>query len=519
MAKLDAGVSAGMGRAGLKRMLKYARKEPVRAAFALGADGKPIITLDKRKQPRALEKGLKQDAPDSKNHRFGTVMVDPDEPKLARFVINRAASGMAKKLVLALKGTGFNKVRIVLDDGTDVDSAEGEPEEETEDETEDELDDDDTDEGEAETASSEANSSVPYDETSAEASGADQAESKSDQPDAATLTSTLTALVKRMVDVIAADPPKKTALAELATDAQASLKRGDLAQAAACMDVLRQALDIAEGSETPATEQPVEEDAPAEGYTDDSEGGPSEADETPVDATAADENSWEEPPRLEPTDDSYGDAPPPSQDPAALTAVLTELVKQVLPMIAADPSQRDALKGLMTQAQAALKNGDMDMASGHVGSLRAMLDRCRATPAAPDIAAAAAPAIAKARVAWVATRQKVETDVGNLHNAFTSALQGHGMADHLAKAFRSRVDTVLDALDESLAETLDAVNQATDPAQRDELVQQAHALIERYQNHVASDPTIAMLDKNPFASLGIQKTMVATLAALSKAIR
>jgi hypothetical protein len=36
---------------------------------------------------------------------------------------------------------------------------------------------------------------------------------------------------------------------------------------------------------------------------------------------------------------------------------------------------------------------------------------------------------------------------------------------------------------------------------------------------VASDQTIAALDSNPFVPLSIQKTMNATLAALSKAIR
>jgi hypothetical protein len=39
-----------------------------------------------------------------------------------------------------------------------------------------------------------------------------------------------------------------------------------------------------------------------------------------------------------------------------------------------------------------------------------------------------------------------------------------------------------------------------------------------YTKHVASDPTITALDKNPFVPLSIQKTMTATLTALSKAI-
>jgi hypothetical protein len=44
-------------------------------------------------------------------------------------------------------------------------------------------------------------------------------------------------------------------------------------------------------------------------------------------------------------------------------------------------------------------------------------------------------------------------------------------------------------------------------------------LIDGYSKHVASDATIAALDKNLFVPLAIQTTMTATLAAFSKAIR
>ncbi len=129
------------------------------------------------------------------------------------------------------------------------------------------------------------------------------------------------------------------------------------------------------------------------------------------------------------------------------------------------------------------------------------------------------PAIAKARQAWMATRQKVDTDIGKLHGAFSTAFKGHGKHGDLTKAFRARVDSVLGTLDEALAEKLDAVNSATDPDARGKLVQEAHALIDGYSKHVASDPTIAALDKNPFVPMSIQKTMTVTLATLSKVIR
>ena len=135
--------------------------------------------------------------------------------------------------------------------------------------------------------------------------------------------------------------------------------------------------------------------------------------------------------------------------------------------------------------------------------------------------AAAPPAAlyAKSRMAWVATRAKVESDIARLHGALASAYQGHGAAQALEKAFQSRVDAMLGALDESLAEKLDEVNQATDAAQRAQLVQQARQIMQRYESYLASEPLIARLDANPFVPVAIGKTLTATLATLSKTVR
>lgn len=108
---------AGMGAADLRKLLKLAQKQPVRAAFALGGDGKAVLVLDRRKPPRALAKQIKDGAPDSRNHRFGTASVDPSEPKLVRFTVNRSGGGFVRKLAIALRGTGYNKVEIATGGG------------------------------------------------------------------------------------------------------------------------------------------------------------------------------------------------------------------------------------------------------------------------------------------------------------------------------------------------------------------------------------------------------------------
>ena len=125
--------SVGSDKAELKKMLKIALQQPVNMAFALGGDGKAIIQMHKIKQPRALEKGLKE-ADGTKNHRFGTVIIDPDSPKVAKFVVNKPVGGFARKLVIALKGTGFKKIQIVTEDGGAVEEAENEEDEEEEEE-------------------------------------------------------------------------------------------------------------------------------------------------------------------------------------------------------------------------------------------------------------------------------------------------------------------------------------------------------------------------------------------------
>lgn len=150
------------------------------------------------------------------------------------------------------------------------------------------------------------------------------------------------------------------------------------------------------------------------------------------------------------------------------------------------------------------------------------------TPSAAPVAASASipgaaggqkiAAFAKARVAWMATRKKVEGDIGRLHGAFNSAFQGHPMGPDLGAAFKARADKVLETLDEALAHKLDEVTRNTDPTQHAKLVQDARQIIQRYEATIANDSTIAALDTNPFTPLAIRTTLTATLSTLSKAI-
>jgi hypothetical protein len=227
-------------------------------------------------------------------------------------------------------------------------------------------------------------------------------------------------------------------------------------------------------------------------------------------------------------------APPPagdeaSQDADGLTKELTELVKRMKPVIAADPSRAAALTGLATSGQTALKSGDYAGASIAVGNLRKALDDAGASPAPSAAAAAsaapgpAAPvlntaAFAKARLAWSATLKKVEGDIGKLQDSFMAAFKGHARASDLQAGFQARVDAMLEQLDEELEDTLDKVTNAADPQERAKLVKQAQQAIQRYEAFIQKDPTLSEIDANPFVPLSVQKTLTATLAVLSKTI-
>src|SRR3954452_21407347 len=118
----EAGI--GMDKATIRHMLRLAAGEPLRAAVALSREGKAVIVLDRHKPPRALERELKEGLPGSRLHRFGTLSVDEDDPRLARFVVNKASPGMARKLAVALRGTGLRRVEIGTEDGSETETAE-----------------------------------------------------------------------------------------------------------------------------------------------------------------------------------------------------------------------------------------------------------------------------------------------------------------------------------------------------------------------------------------------------------
>lgn len=346
----------GMDKADLKRMLKFAKQAPVRIAFALGADGKAIVVMDRRKQPRALEKELKEAAPDSKGHRFGTAAVDPNDAKLVRLSVNRASNGMGRKLVMAFKGTGFSRVEVSTEEGGPPERAESEEPEEEE------------DDGKAIGDASGAKAGRPVQggrpgdgkadgarRTPPGPAAAQPGEARGpagrdaagvDKADTGQLVAKLTPKVREMLEVVGKDPARKAPLAKLAKDAQTSLRgamltlaRDDLDRAATDVDAFCKAVDEA-------------------------------AKATPAPASAKGGNGNAGPDARAPQDQPNGHKQPPATQ---VAAALTKLAQKAVSAMRGDPAQAAPIKGYLTKAQASLKLGDLAATLGHMDGLGRLL--------------------------------------------------------------------------------------------------------------------------------------------------
>ena len=235
MGKSDT-IAPGMDRDDMKRLFRAAREQPVQAAMALGPDREAVLLMDKRKPGRSLDREMRQDTPGSREHRYGTVIIDKDDPKLALFTVDKAVSGLARKLVKAVRGSGVTKISIMLANGTLCEAAE----------------DEDAPAPDGETAGETAPEGPPA------ATG----------PDTAALTATLTSLVQRIAAAIAANPSQRDLLLGLAGKARDLLKAGDPAGAEDSIESLAGALEppsaTADGRRFPALAEslPEQDEAP-----------------------------------------------------------------------------------------------------------------------------------------------------------------------------------------------------------------------------------------------------------------
>ena len=212
----------------------------------------------------------------------------------------------------------------------------------------------------------------------------------------------------------------------------------------------------------------------------------------------------------------------PPVDAASLEKALAALVPGIPKAAAGRADVQKQLVTLAQQAQAGIKGGDLEGAAAAIEALRAALATAGESgpSSAPTDAAASAGAViyGKSRLAWLAARQKVMSDIDKLRAELAATYEQDPIAPQVASRYAATVQPIIDGFDTALADELDAAVNATDPGKRGELVGQAKATIGRYQAFL-EQPLIADLDDNPFLPLTIHATLSNTLAALSKTIR
>ena len=127
-------------------------------------------------------------------------------------------------------------------------------------------------------------------------------------------------------------------------------------------------------------------------------------------------------------------------------------------------------------------------------------------------------AYAKSRLAWLAARQKVASEVEKLRGGLITAFAGFDIETEIHSEYTQFVAPILTAFDESLADKLDEATNATNPATRAKLVEEAKAIIERYESYLAGAQVITALDSNPLVPLTIRQTLTTTLTALAQVV-
>lgn len=127
-------------------------------------------------------------------------------------------------------------------------------------------------------------------------------------------------------------------------------------------------------------------------------------------------------------------------------------------------------------------------------------------------------AYAKSRLAWLAARQQVQSEIESLGKEVRAAFEEDGTAEENAAGYREWISPVLENFDVSLADKLDEAVNATDPAKHAKLVAEAKQIMQRYESFLGS-PLIDTVESNPYRPVSIRAPIAQTLAALSRTIR
>ena len=235
---------------------------------------------------------------------------------------------------------------------------------------------------------------------------------------------------------------------------------------------------------------------------------------------------------------------PPKEGPdPALAVLMTELTK-IVPAIGkiaqSNPEAAAGLKALAGEMGAAIKAGDVAAGTAALDKLkdglRHALTPSQPSPSQPSVstpppAGDTAPRtisvvnMQKSRLAWDGLRKSLQSQLKALEGKIIEAVKAHNEDEAAEDSFNEAqtvagigtLHKVLDQFDGSLIDKLDEALNAEGQA-RQTLHDEAVGIVKRYQDFVASDPMIAVIDDNGFMPTAIRPALEKTLAALAHSL-
>jgi hypothetical protein len=205
-----------------------------------------------------------------------------------------------------------------------------------------------------------------------------------------------------------------------------------------------------------------------------------------------------------------------------------------------NPEQRVTLVRLASEAQSGLKQGDVQKVEAGIEALRNALKQPGsagggAAPPSGQQPAAAAPSgqqppangadpamvqrLQKTGQVWDATIAKMTRDLDQIAKTVTAATKDHELGESFEQEFQTVVEPLVQTVDRQLSDLLHDAAEARSAEEQQRLLSDVRKAVGQLQQFVQSHPVIDHLDGNPFHPVAIGKTLNASLAAVSNAIR
>ena len=224
----------------------------------------------------------------------------------------------------------------------------------------------------------------------------------------------------------------------------------------------------------------------------------------------------------DPVDEAPAGAAP-TRDPEALKAQLKALMPAITRSIAANPTLKARLLGLVEQCKAQIHASQLDAAAASLDAIETLVASSGPAPAGAASALintkSGAPApdatpYDKAREAWVQARSLVRAELVSLEQAIIEQSRAESDFDDIETGCEGLYD-ILDDLDDRLEQRLQAAAGATTEDARRAQHAQAVATVAEYRAFVDSDELLGAVDSNPFRPVKVSQTLRNVLGAIA----